>query len=183
MKKYKLIFLFLTLISCNENLSPDEYKEVDVADLYKLSVPKYMYEMNNLNEEATLQYANTLKEAYTVVVHENKQDFIAYLKTINTYNEQVSVLENYSQTQINFFEKNVQLKRIEASNFTKINGLNARKVKLKGDIVDKELGYALCFIEGEDNLYMIMNWTRLNRLPRFESTFEFINNSFKLIKN
>jgi len=182
MKKYGFIFLFLMLISCNENLSPDEYREAKVADLYKLSVPKYMTEMDNLNSDASFQAANILKEAYTVVVHENKQDFIAYLKTISTYNEQVSVLENYSQTQINFFEKNAQLKRIEASDFTKINGLNARQVKLKGDIVDKEIGYTLCFIEGKDNLYMIMNWTRLNRMPRFKNTFEFINNSFKLIK-
>jgi len=180
MRKISILLLFITLLSsCNEKLSPDDYQEISVRNIYKISVPKYMFERDDLNNEASLQYANLLKEAYTVVVHESKQDFITYSRTINAYNDQVSVLENYSQNQINFFENNMKLKRIEASDFTKINKLNARKVKLKGN----ELGYALCFVEGKDNLYMIMNWTRVNRLQRFENTFEFINNSFKLIKN
>ncbi len=182
MKNYRFLFLFLFLISCNENLSPDEYTELAIANLYQLSVPKYMEKMNDLNKDASLQYANLIKEAYTVVVHENKQDYIAFAKTINAYNEHVSVLDNYSQTQIDFFERNLKLKRFETSVFTKVNELNARQDKLKGNINGKELGYALCFIEGENNLYMIMNWTRLNRMPRFKTTFETINNSFKLIK-
>ncbi|HBK71821.1 MAG TPA: hypothetical protein DDZ39_09240 [Flavobacteriaceae bacterium] len=184
MKKISIVFLLITLIiSCNENLSPDDYQEISVKNLYKLSVPKYMFERDDLNSEASLQYANLLKEAYTVVVHESKQDFIGYSRTTNTYNEQLSVLENYSQNQINFFENNQKLKRFEASNFTKVNELNTRQVKLKGTANGNELGYIISFIEGEHNLYMIMNWTRLNRLERFDNTFKTINNSFKLIKN
>ncbi len=183
MKKISFVIVLITLItSCNESLSPDDYQEITVENRYKLSLPKYMTVMTDLNTEASLQYGNLMKEAYTVVIHERKFEYIGYSRTTNTYNEQLSVLENYSQNQINFLENNLKLNRFEASNFIKVNELNTRQVKLKGTINGKELGYMINFIEGEDHLYMVMNWTRLNRLVRFESTFKTINNSFKLIK-
>jgi len=196
-KKLVIVFIFLHQVSCKEiikeaiqstnssveNLSADNYKEITVDELYKLSVPKYMKEMNNLNEEASLQYANIYKEAYTIVIHENKQDFIDSFKEYDEYKEELSVIENYSQAQTNFFKESANIKEIEPYGLTEINGLDARQTKMKGNVEGQDITYIIGYVEGEDNLYMIMSWTLLDRLARFENTFEAINSSFKLIKN
>jgi len=198
MKKLWFILVLLSLISCKEiisealksanntsieNLSDSEYKEITVDPIYKLSVPNYMKEMKSLNDEASLQYANIYKETYTVVIHENKQDFVNYFKELNEYDDEISVIENYSQAQTKFFEANVDINKMDAYGLTKINGYNARQIKMKGTVEGQNIGYIVGYFEGKEHLYLVMNWTLLDRLDKYENTFESINNSFKLIEN
>jgi len=198
MKRLIIILLLLSLFSCKEilketlkstsnssveHLSDGSYKQVDVNGLYSLSIPDYMKEMNNLNEEATLQYANIYKEAYTIVIHENKEEFVSYFKELNEYDDSKAMIENYGITQKKFFEESMQIDNVEDYGLVKIKNYPARQIKIKGSIDDQKIGYVITFIEGDENIFMIMNWTLLDRLNKYENTFETISNSFKLLKN
>ncbi len=198
MKKLFFVLVLLSLISCKEiisetlksasnssveNLSDSDFKQISVEHIYKLSIPNYMKEMKSLNDEASLQYANIYKETYTVVIHENKQDFVNYFKELNEYDDEISVIENYSQAQTKFFEANVDINKTDTYGLTKINGYNARQIKMKGKTEGQDIGYIVGYIEGKEHLYMVMNWTLVDRLNKYENTFESVNNSFKLIEN
>jgi len=194
MKKVTAILILFTLISCKEvldkasklsteELTTEDFKTITVQNLYKLSVPKYMKEMNNLNDEASLQYANIYKEAYAIVIHESKQEFIDSFKEYGEYDNELSMIDNYTNAQINFFKEGADIKSVEKSDgIEMVNGANARRVIMKGNAEGIDVGYVLGFVEGEENIYMIMNWTLLDRFSKYENTFEMINASFNLVK-
>jgi len=194
MKRLGFLIIFASIFSCKdivdsvnksskENLPLSEFKTVSVANLYRLSVPKYMKEMSNLNEDASFQYANIYKEAYSIVIDENKEDFINLFKDYGEYNEELSIVDNYANAQLNFLKENATINTIERdSTIKKINGLNAREVRIKCKTEGVNIGYVLGFFEGDENLYVIMNWTLVDRYEKYKGTFKKINASFNLIK-
>jgi len=190
MKKFLVLIITLSIIlSCNnltssspENLQQEDFNEVNIDGLYTLSVPKYMKEMNNLNEEASLQYANVFKEAYTVVIHENKDKFINTFKEFGEYNDDLSVVENYSLTHQNFFNEIATVDKIIPYDITTINDLDAKRIKILAKVDGIDITYVISHIEGKENVYQIMSWTLPDKIGKYEDTFIKINNSFKLLK-
>ena len=169
--------------SSSESISDYNFNTVEVDSLYTLSIPKYMKVMNNLNDEASLQYGNIYKDVYTVVINEDKQDFIDYFKEIGEYNDKLSVIDNYAYGQVNYFKEQIVDDKVEPYGLAKIKDYSARQYKIKGKIDGIEIGYIIAYIETEGDLFMIMNWTSLNRFSRFENTFEVITASFEYILN
>ena len=197
MKKLVVCVTFLCLISCkeilkesttsnspssSEHLSDTDFKRVKVDSLFILSVPKYMKSMEGLNEEASLQYANIYKETYAVVIHENKEEFIASFREYDEYDESLSVIENYSEVQTKMFEEALTNPKSSPYGLTEINGVQARQVAIEGESDGIKIVYLLGFIEGKENIFMVMNWTLQNRFEKYETTFEMINSSFNLLK-
>ena len=45
------------------------------------------------------------------------------------------------------------------------------------------MAYIIAYIETDDDLFMIMSWTRLEKFDQLEDTFTNINKSFKHIQN
>ena len=64
-----------------------------------------------------------------------------------------------------------------------IHGLNAESVEIDGHVegVDEEIAYFLTFVEGTENIYMIMAWTLKSKKEEHQKTFETIAQSFELI--
>ena len=203
MHKAKIIIIFaffLSLYSCFELLSdaaenisnnseiPDSiseknFKVVTINNLYQLSVPKYMKELTNLHPEATLKYGNLYKEAYTAVLHEDKQEIIDGLTEFDVYDEELSVIENYRDVQKNLLSESINNIRFEDYGLSQINGYDARQIKVFGDIDDLSFFYIMAFVEGPEHIYMIMNWTLPDKQEKLENTYEYIIGTFKTVKN
>lgn len=194
-----LVFLMICLTSCihmldkaaeavsesaeqsQESVSQHNFNTVAVDSMYRLDVPKYMKKLENLHPEASLQYANIYKEAYTVVIHESKDEFVEIFTELDEYNSELSPVENYVIVQKKMFEETISSLRIQDYGLIEINNLPARQIKVFGVIDNINFAYLVAFIEGDDNIYMIMNWTTDDRFKRFENTFEYINGTFKLL--
>jgi len=166
----------------SESLSDSSYNTITVDSLYTLDVPKYMKQMNNLHPDASLRYANIYKEAYTVVIHENKEEFITVFKEVEEYNDEISPVENYTIVQKKMFKETIDNLRVQDYGLLQINNYPARQIKISGTVDGLKIIYLIAFVEGADNIYMIMNWTLRDRFNKFENTFEYINGTFKLIK-
>lgn len=70
MKKITIILSsILTLNSCEPS---DEYQIVNIDDKYSLTIPSFLTKVNNLNDNASLQYQHGLKEFYVIVIDESK---------------------------------------------------------------------------------------------------------------
>lgn len=200
MKKLGIVLsLMVTLTSCleimdeaakavsksteqgSESTSVSNFQTISVDSLYSLDVPKYMKEMGSLHPEASLQYANIYKETYTVVLHENKEDFIEIFKELEAYDSRLSTIENYVIVQKKMFNESLEGLKIQDYGLININSYPARQVKMLGVVDGIKAQYIVAFIEGTENIFMLMNWTVKDRMQRYENTFEYINNTFQLI--
>ena len=181
------IVLSIVLASCDfnkkENLAIEEdFELVKVSD-YGIHIPNYMKKADNLNDDASLQYQNIFKETYVIVIDESKEEFIDAFKELDMYDESVSVVKNYREIQMGSLTEAIQVKSQSAPRSVNINGLEAELVEIDGHAegVTPGIAYFLAFIEGDDNVYMIMAWTLLKRKDKYRDTFEKTIQSFRLL--
>jgi len=167
----------------DESISETNFKRIVVDSLYAVSIPKYMKEMSNLDDQATLQYGNIYKNLYTVVIHEDKEDFIAYFNEIGAYNDSLSVVDNYAAGQVQYFKESITNCMVIPYQIKKIKGYDARQFGFNGVVGGAQVAYVIAYIETEGDLFMLMNWTQIDRFNRFEDTFKAINNSFEYLLN
>lgn len=161
-----------------EDVKKEDLKIVNVNGNYSIAVPEYMSEMKSLNEEASFEYANIFKETYTIVIDEDKQDFINTFKELEIYNDSLSPLENYSDYQMNSFKENseeVELRKLD----NKIRNYASNQFEFSGKTEGIYIKYLIGFVESEDDMYMIMSWTLKDRYKKYKNTFQLIQSSFK----
>jgi hypothetical protein len=191
MKKISMLSLFgallLMMTACNmggkENLDPEkDFQTVTVKNTYKMSVPKYMKASTELNDDASLQYMNILKEAYVVVIDESKQEYLEVYQGTDIYNDSLSALENYSTVQKTMYGMNVEDFEMQQERSLSINGLDAIQIEFTGRVegVNHDIFYFITFVEGPENMYMIMSWTVLKRKSLYYDTYQKIAASFQL---
>ncbi|WP_298777628.1 hypothetical protein [uncultured Polaribacter sp.] len=190
-KVFLYIFILFTSISCKKiidttaSFGKDEVKVEDfltikVNEEYSLGTPDYMKEMKTLHDEASFEYANIYKETYAIVIDESKQEFVDTFKELDIYNDEMSVLENYSDYQIKSLIESIENathKNIEIN----IKNISSKHYELHGKIDGLNIGYLIGFIEGNEKMFMIMTWTLDSRFNKYENTFKMIQKSFKFI--
>ncbi|WP_026778122.1 hypothetical protein [Polaribacter sp. Hel_I_88] len=162
-----------------EDISAKDLVEVSINNDYSISVPDYMKEMKSLNDDASFQYANIYKETYTIVIDEDKQEFIDAFKEIGIYNDSLTVIENYSEYQVNSFQESLNSDEVKELDF-KLKNLTAKQFELNGIIDGINANYLIGFVESDAKMYMLMSWTVDDRYKKYKNTFQLIQNSFKL---
>ena len=91
-----------------ENLNIDrDFQSAEINKEYRLKVPDYMIETDELNDEASLQYYHALKETYVIVIDESKQELIDTYELFGGWNDSLSVAENYRDIQVESFGINM----------------------------------------------------------------------------
>ena len=194
MKKSLVLILFLciSITSCKkiidsaasigkDDIKKEDLKSISVNKDYIISIPDYMTEMKSLNEDASFQYANIYKDVYTIVIDEDKQEFIKAFRDIEIYNDSLSIVSNYSDYQVKSLQEAINSKEAKELDF-KIKNLPSLQYELNGKVDGINASYLIGFIEGKDKMYMIMSWTEEDRYKKYKNTFNLIQSSFKLIK-
>ena len=130
-----LLLLSLLVSSCfstsgenslDEVIAPSinvDFDVVKIENLYSMKVPNFMTVTDKLQEGASLQYDNPFKEKYVTVLHEEKDDVMAFMKDYGVYDEKKSALENYADTRLKYLKES-GITIIDQSGLTseKING-------------------------------------------------------------
>lgn len=193
--KRALKLLYITLItlhlsSCLDMVNPSNYlgegdvevARVGVDSLYSMEIPKYMKKTAVLNDVASLQYKNARKEIYAIVIHESKKIIQETFEGTDDYNKNLTADKNYKNIQLGLIKENLTgFKKFDPEYLT-INGLNASLIKIEGTVEGLNIFYQLGFIEGKENVFMIMTWTEKKKKNRFRFTFQKMIESFKLSK-
>ncbi|OAD92534.1 hypothetical protein A7A78_01095 [Aequorivita soesokkakensis] len=184
-----LLLVFILFTSCNylqpnkeENLSLEkDFKTVKIKGKYQMSIPNYMKQTNQLNDEASLQYNNLFKETYVIVIDESKEQFVSAINEAGINEFSQSTIESYRDIQMQLLRENINISNEKISEKKTFNGMNSEQVAFVGKIsgVDDEISYILTFIEGENDLYMIMGWTLNKYSKKYTNTFLQIADSFK----
>jgi hypothetical protein len=171
------------LANSEEVIDTTDFNVVKINNEYQLSVPNYMSEAKNLNDDASLQYQNIFKETYVIVIDESKQSIIDTFLDLGEYDTLKSMAENYRDIQLKMLGEEVKIKSQSSSKSLSINTLNAQQVQLEAEVedVNEPVTYFLTFIEGKENVYMIMAITQADRQEKYGKTFDAIAQSFKLL--
>ncbi|MHA7830711.1 MAG: hypothetical protein ACX93O_06405 [Flagellimonas sp.] len=186
-----LFALYASALGCRDSgnkkeggvAGADIYHTVSIDGNYRLDLPNFMTGTTGLNEEASLQYQSLLKEAYLLVIDEPKADFEEVYRVLEQYDDELSVLQNYRDARLQILSRTTEINNKSEPQSLRINGLDAETVELDAIVngMDNEIAYFLTFVEGEDNVYMIMAWTLKDKKIEHKKTFKTIAESFELI--
>ncbi len=178
-----------TFISCfgdkkEERLSLEkDFKLVEINNEYSMRIPKYMKESNDLLDGASLQYANIFEEIYVVVTSENKEEFMSYHKDIGAYNDTISPVDYYADTQLKILKSGLDVEKTAEIKSLKINSLPAQIIEYDAKIpgVKYDISYFATSIEGDEKFYIITAWTLKSKKDTHRNTFEKMARSFRLL--
>lgn len=177
MKKTTLILLtLLTLISCETG---DKEQNITIGDKYSVSIPSFLTKVNNLNDDASLQYQHAWKEFYVIVIDETIEEMQKALEEnqlTDTYNNDI---KGYSDLLINGFEQTVSVNRKSEILDTLVNGMPARLLTINGRVEGIDAFYSIAFIQGKKRYYQIMAWTLSNKEYQYKDKMNRIMYSLK----
>lgn len=185
-----LPFIFL-MISCVDSkkkkdgvsVRSETFHTVTIDKNYSIGIPKFMTATTGLNEEASLQYQSLLNEAYLLIIDEPKSGFKEVYRDLGQYDDNLSLLQNYRQARLQILSRTTKVGSKSNPEPLNINGLNAESLEIDAKLegVDNEISYFITFVEGSDQVYMIMAWTLKDKKKEHKKTFKTIAESFKLI--
>ncbi|GAB5399338.1 MAG: hypothetical protein Aureis2KO_09230 [Aureisphaera sp.] len=166
-----------------EDLDTSDFKVESALEMYQISIPKYMKKSNDLNYDASLQFQNIFKETYIAIIDEPKNDFVEAFRDIEEYNEEQSVSGNYRSAQMDYFTEGMTMVERGTPKKVSINGMDAEQVEFTASVpeVDYDIYYLLTFVEGRENIYMVMQWTLAEYKETYKGTFYQMIDTFKEI--
>jgi hypothetical protein len=171
MRLLSILFLFF-ICSCTQ---PVKYNEVKVNSQYSLSIPEYMTPTGEMHKQASLQYQNTEKELYLVVIDENKEQMEAYDLNYD--------IETYYKNIISIpFNEALKNGKVSIPGRMDIDGNKALVSEITGTIDGSDIYYKLVVIESARHFYQIVLWTKQDYKEKMESIMDSIIQSFNEIE-
>lgn len=178
----KKIFLILisafVLQSCG---SSEGEQEVTIGNRYKLSVPSFLSESNELNDDASLQYQNIWKEFYVITIDESKEEFVEAIEGNGLSGLYNTDLEGYSQLILGFFKEGIEGAKQSKMIDTTVNSLQAKLTAFEGRVEGIDVYYLMGMYEGEKGFYQVLTWTLKEKKDEYKSQMEKIVYSLKEI--
>jgi len=181
MKNLSLILgIFLLFFGCQQ--SGNKTQKVEINSKYSLDLPDFLSKTSGLNENASLQYQNLLKEFYIIVIDESSEEFYDAIKENQEY------LDYYTEDFLGYseFVYDLIVESLYSYESTewkdlKINNLNARQIGISGKISGLDVYYHYTIIEGAKDYYQVLIWTLKDKLEEHKPYMDEIANSFKEI--
>ncbi|WP_412476988.1 hypothetical protein [Flavobacterium sp. TBRC 19031] len=172
--KKTLLLLVLVAFSCDVK---EEFKTITISDKYSLDIPDSFEKADNLNDEASLQYQNALKEFYVIVMDEPKETFDTAVTQYQV--DMTPDLEGYYKAiQLNLKNAIKNIKIFNEKN-TEINGRKAKIFSITGNVEGYDIFYRYALVQGKKDYYQIMLWTEQKNGDHYLSTMDQSINSFK----
>lgn len=172
--------ILVTLVLCIANnylFAQTKFTEQKGGNIIYLSVPSYLVKTKDLNDSAILQYMNSSKEAYLVVIDDSKTE----LETLGTKFETVSDFhESTSKSLISGLKNPVETERktfkIGDSNYSqsKLSGLFTSSSGSEFDII-----YLTTYVETANHFYQILCWSTKTFYDGLAADFDKISKSLK----
>ena len=190
----KLLSLLIIFICSCESDSKTETIQVD--NEHKINLPVFLSKTDTISQVAILEYQNTKKKLYTIVITDTKAEFddaihkhtvldkIYINDATDPNNQYPSNLDGYSNYVLDFITKRgISIDVISDLEKTTINGLNARIISITGkaDIDSTFYYWKFAFIEDKDKFYQVITWTLKNQENKYSRQMDSIIQSFERI--
>ena len=163
-----VIVVLSAFLACD--LLPSKPKKVEFLDQsFAVKMPSSWSLRSDLNDVADLQMGNAFKEAYTIIISENKMDF-----------DDIS-LEGHSEITRAMIKQG--LKNCHESNqeTLDIGGNRAVRYRLTGSMDGLKIVYWHVTLETEDHYHQMLLWSLKSRFSKNEADFDSVIQSFEEI--
>lgn len=181
-------FVFLCfLVSCGNSeegkrtsIDTSQYKTESLEGNFQISIPKKMKKASQLNPDASMQFEDKNTNSYLVVIKENRFDFLKAYGAAGVLDNDLSDIGNYRKIQVAYFLKRLTLIEAGEPNALTINGKKAEQIEFNCQVpnANSNIFYVMTFVEGDDELYMIISWTPSLLEEEHKETFYAMANSF-----
>ncbi len=175
--KHLLYFIISAVIFTSCHVFDSENK-ITIEDKYSIKLPSYVAETTNLNEDASLQYKNTLREFYVIVIDESMEEFGNVIIEYDLSDEYPNNLQGYSNLVVDMFAESISNFKLTDSKKIEINGLSGNYFEIEGVVDDYDIYYNFVIVKGNDTYYQILTWTLLHKKENHKTAMHKIINSF-----
>ncbi len=151
------------------------FKTISKKYQYSVDLPKYLSEHPGLNPSASLEYSNTTKEAYCIVIDEKTTS----LQALASWDYSKSDLDNYTNIQVKNIKKNIKTSYVSNIVNKMVNGHPANIVYINGTVQGVDIAYTFAFYSGKNDMYMLMAWTLQSKRSNYTQDYLTIINSFR----
>ena len=150
-----LLFLFM-FVACLNN---DKVQVVTIDNRYSLTIPAFLKEVSNLNEDASLQYQHAMKEFYVVVIDEPKAELQKALEDNGLNSLYSDDVDGFANLLIDGMDDAITITKKSDVIDTVVNSMPARMIQIHGEIEGINAFYSVAYIEGKETYYQVMTWT------------------------
>lgn len=168
----KQLSIILLLVSTLSGYGQTKFTERIGGHVFKISIPDYMVKTYELNDVASIQYQNTTKEAYIIVIEDAKDQL-----------ESMGIKFTDSKSFLDEFIKDYKIENENRSlrNITqfKANGNDCAQVELYWTEEETDFFMLITTIESKTHFYKILNWTMLSNAEGLKNDFRAIAKSLK----
>lgn len=179
--RYLLLFLLpLVLHSCANSF---EKETIIIEDKYSISLPNFLSKSKTLNDDASLQYQNLLREFYVIVIDETKEEVHDLVNNDDNLFHISTDFDGYKRLITENMSLAINFNKVTVEETTKINGMTAYVQSMEGNLQGHDIFYKIGLVEGKDHYYQIFVWTLLDKKSEYESIMDDILNSFKEVKH
>jgi len=170
MKRLLTLSLFLLLVI--EGIGQTKFTDKVGGHVFTMSIPEYMVKTYELNDAASLQYQNTNKEAYVIVVEDAKDQLeILGIKFTDAKNFLDDFIKDYKVENENRSVKN-------NSQFV-ANGNNCAQVEFYWTEEGTNFFMLITAVESKTHYYKILAWTIAENSPALKTDFQTMAKSIR----
>jgi hypothetical protein len=170
MRSFLIIFCIAT-VSVSFTGKP-KWTEKKINNLYSIFVYNNMKETKDLNESASLQYQDTVKQMYLMVIEEDK-------KSLNEVQADYK-LDPYFNFVLDNLKGLENFKSTDPVSIT-INGMKARQCVITGSLDNLDLYYILTVVESNDHLFQVLTWTVTGSKTKLKVALDAMVKTFKVL--
>lgn len=176
MQKLSIFLLLFMFVSCQDR---DKVQVVTIGDKYSLTIPAFLQEVTNLNEDASLQYQHALKEFYVVVIDEPKSELLKALEENGLNAVYSNDVDGFANLLIDGLDDVVTITKKSDVIDTVLNTMPARLINIHGEIEGISAFYSIAYVEGKETFYQIMTWTLASKEKKHKDKMEKLLYSLK----
>lgn len=172
--------LFLMMVAFLSGCASDEGEQtVKIENRYSLTIPAFLSETNNLNEDASLQYQNLFKEFYVVVIDEPKDELHRLLEDYDLTDRYEDNVDGYASLIFDGLNESLVNPKQGEVVTDNVNGMAARLTTFDGTIDDIQIFYSYGIYEGQDTYYQVIVWTESDKQSKYRAKMDAILQTLK----
>jgi len=164
------VFILATLTT----IAQAPLKEYKAGHVFYISLPDYMSKTTGLNDVATIQFKNTVKDVYGFVIEDNKEELTMAEITYSSINEFYDdFIKDFLTEEKNRVVSPAKYKKVGTTSFAEAD-VTYYDSEVKADIY-----YLVGIVETKDAYYKVLSWTAAGNKAKFKADFQKILYSLK----
>lgn len=162
-----MVILLIPILS----VAQSKFNEIKVGHTYYLNIPDYMTATTELNKSASLQYQNTLKEAYVIVIEDNKAQ-------LDSLGMRFTDPQDFYDGFITDFTSGLENKKFTGTKRIKIGPNSAVQAEVSAMFDGNPIWYFITVVESPTHFYKIISWTLEENKNKLKPDYVKMVNSF-----